>query len=416
MNNLDISTLTKEPRSTGQRIYTVSELTQRVKNCLEEEFHEVWTVGEASNIRRPDSGHVYMTLKDEGAQLQAVMFRAVAAKVPFTLKDGMQVIAFGSISVYPPRGRYQLVIESIEPRGIGPLQLAFLQLRDRLEKEGLFDPARKRSLPFLPQRVAVVSSLSGAALRDMLKIIHARSPQIEVIVYPVRVQGDGAGEEIALAVTDINNNAFHYPVDVIIVGRGGGGIEDLWAFNEEIAARSIYASKIPVVSAVGHEIDFTISDFVADQRAPTPSAAAQMVAPVRDELLERTDALASRMQRATCGKLENARKRLQEFPRRYGFRRPLDMTRQHKVRAEELLYGFHRGMDHLLALKRERLVGIGSRFESLSPLKVLTRGYSITTKDGKALTTTRGLKRGDRIETRFHRGAAVSVIEKTRRS
>lgn len=415
MNGLDTTTLVKEPRHTAKRVYTVSEVTQKVKDSVEREFCGVWIGGEASNIRRPDSGHVYMTLKDEGAQLQAVMFRTAASKIPFSLKDGMQVIAFGSISVYPPRGQYQLVIEVVEPRGIGPLQLAFLQLKDRLEKEGLFDPARKKPLPFLPQRVAIVSSLSGAALMDMLKIMHTRSPQIETVIYPVKVQGDGAGEEIALAVTDINNNVSNYPVDVIIIGRGGGSIEDLWAFNEEVVARSIYSSQIPVVSAVGHEIDFTISDFVADLRAPTPSAAAQMVAPVRDELLERVNTLASRMRRAECGKLEDARDRLLEFPRRYGFRQPLDMVLRYRARVEELLYGFSKGMGYLLALNRERLIGMGSKIEGLSPLKVLTRGYSITTKNGKALTTTKGLRRGDRIETRFHRGTAVSVIEETTR-
>ncbi len=414
-NNLDISTLTREPGSIEQKVHTISEITQRIKNSIEEEFWEVWTVGEVSNISRPGSGHVYMTLKDKYAQLQAVMFRNVAARVPFTLKTGMEVIAFGSISVYAPRGQYQLVIEVVEPRGIGPLQLAFLQLKERLEKEGLFDPAHKKPLPFLPRRVTIVSSLSGAALRDMLKILRTRSPQVEVIIYPVRVQGEGAGEEIALAVTDINNNRSNTPVDVIIVGRGGGSIEDLWAFNEEVVARSIYASEIPVISAVGHEIDFTISDLVADLRAPTPTAAAQMVVPVRDELLEMMDTLISRIHNAARGRLEGARNRLMEFPRRYGFRQPLETVHRYRARVEELSCGFSRGMGHLLTLKRERLAGTGNKLEGLSPLKVLARGYSITTKDGEVLTAAKGLRRGDRIETRFHKGSAVSVIEKTTR-
>lgn len=417
MNNLGLSTLftSREPRSAGPKVYTVSEVTRRLKDSIEEEFCDIWTVGEVSNTRRPGSGHVYMTLKDEGAQLQAVMFRTVATAVPFCLKDGMEVIAFGSISVYPPRGQYQLIIEAIEPRGIGALQLAFIQLKDRLEKEGLFDPARKKPLPFLPRRVAIVSSASGAALKDMLKIIRTRSPQTEVVVYPVKVQGDGAGEEIAMAVRDINDYVSDVPADVIIVGRGGGSIEDLWAFNEEVVARSVYASRIPVISAVGHEIDFTISDFVADQRAPTPSAAAQMVVPVRDELLERTGTLAARMRNAAGGRLEAARKRLMEYPRRHGFRKPLEVVCRHKTRVEELLRRFGRGIDHLLALKKERLLGTGSKLESLSPLKVLTRGYSITTRDGRVLTTARGLRCGDRVETRFHKGTAVSIIERTTR-
>ncbi|MEE9558208.1 MAG: exodeoxyribonuclease VII large subunit [Candidatus Brocadiales bacterium] len=417
MNTLETLTMTTPggPGSASQRVYTVSEITWRIKNSLEKGFRGVWTVGEASNIRSPGSGHVYMTLKDEDAQLQAVMFRAVASRVPFTLKDGMQVVAYGSISVYPPRGQYQLIIETIEPKGIGPLQLAFLQLKNRLEKEGLFDIARKRPLPFMPQRVAIVSSITGAAIRDMLKIIHERSPQTEILVYPVKVQGEGAAGEIARAVTDISDDVSNSHVDVIIVGRGGGSIEDLWAFNEEIVARSIFASSIPVISAVGHETDFSISDFVADRRAPTPSVAAQMVAPEREELLERTDTLASRMSRAVHGKLEAARSTLEDFPRRYGFHQPQEMIRMHKARVEELLYGFSRGMEHALALKRERLAGTGSKIESLSPLKVLSRGYSITTMDSKTLNTARGLRRGDRIETRFHKGSAVSVVEETKR-
>ncbi len=417
MNRLEMPTLTtfRGPGTAPQRVYTVSEITWRIKDSLEKGFRDVWTVGEVSNIRSPGSGHMYMTLKDEGAQLQAVMFRAVASKVPFTLKDGMQVVAYGSVSVYPPRGQYQLIIEIIEPKGIGPLQLAFLQLKNRLEKEGLFDLARKRPLPFLPQRVAIVSSISGAAIKDMLKIIRVRSPQTEVLVYPVKVQGEGAAGEIARAITDISDDVSNSHVDVIIVGRGGGSIEDLWAFNEEIVARSIYASSVPVVSAVGHETDFAISDFVADLRAPTPSAAAQMVAPVRDELLDRTDAIASRMSRAVHGKLEAARSTLEDFPRRYGLHQPQEMIRRYRARVEELLYGFSRGIDHALALKRERLTGMGSKIESLSPLKVLCRGYSIATKDGKTLSTSRGLRRGDRIETRFHKGTAVSVVEKTTR-
>lgn len=415
MDSTETLTFARKLGPARQKVYTISEITQRLRDSIEREFWEVWIVGEVSNMRRPDSGHMYMTLKDEGAQLQAVVFRTVTSALPFTLRDGMQVIAFGSISVYPPRGQYQLVVEAIEPRGIGPLQLAFLQLKGRLEREGLFDPARKRPLPFLPQRVAIVSSLSGAAIRDMIEIIHTRSPQIEIVIYPVRVQGDGAGGEIALAIAEINRAAEENPVDVIIVGRGGGSIEDLWAFNEEVVARSICASRIPVVSAVGHEIDFTIADFVADHRAPTPSAAAQMVVPVRDELLDEVHTLITRAQRAVCNQVDGVRGRLQELSRRYGFRQPLETVYLYRKRLAELLSGFGRGMEHILALKRERLMGLGSKLESLSPLKVLTRGYSITTKNGRVLTTTRGLRRGDRIETRFHRGSAVSVIEEVNR-
>lgn len=250
MNFNEMLPLLLDTTKSRNRILTISELTRRIRGSLEQEFFNLWVVGEASNVRRPTSGHVYLTLKDADAQLQAVIFKTVVNNIKFEVRDGMEVLAFGSVTVYEARGQYQLIIERIEPKGIGALQLAFLQLKERLEKEGLFDPAHKKPLPLLPKKIAIVTSLTGAAIRDILNVINRRFAKVEILIYPVKVQGDGAAQEIAQAITDLNAIA---DIDVIIAGRGGGSLEDLWAFNEEVVARSIYASKIPVISAVGHE-------------------------------------------------------------------------------------------------------------------------------------------------------------------
>src|SRR6266403_1471667 len=267
------------------QVLSVTELTHRVKDLLEERFPSVWVEGEISNVRSPSSGHIYFTLKDSGAQLAVVLFRGVAVKVGFKLKDGLQVIAFGDISVYEKSGQYQLVARRLLPKGLGALQLAFEELKQRLAKEGLFDSARKKPIPALPQRIGLVTSPTGAAIRDFLNIIGRRFPNVHIIIHPVRVQGEGAAQEIADAIDEFN--ALHasrrLPLDVLIVTRGGGSLEDLWAFNEEVVARALARSNIPTISAVGHEIDFTIADFVADLRAPTPSAAAELVVKSKDE-------------------------------------------------------------------------------------------------------------------------------------
>ncbi len=257
---------------TGKKIYSVSEITHEIKVLLEGRFPGVWVEGEISNIRKPGSGHVYFTLKDEGSQLQAVLYRSQFSRSKFDLKDGLQVIAFGDVSVYAKGGRYQITVAEIEPKGLGALQLAFEQLKQRLAKEGLFAPEKKKRIPLLPERIGIVTSPTGAAIRDILTVIERRFANVRILISPVRVQGETAAGEIAAAIDGFNSRA---DVDVIIVTRGGGSLEDLWAFNEEAVARAIAGSHIPVISAVGHEIDFTISDFVADLRVPTPSAAAE---------------------------------------------------------------------------------------------------------------------------------------------
>src|SRR3990172_5484797 len=265
-------------------VLKVSELTREIKDILEGKFYEVWVEGEISNLRIPPSGHLYFTLKDDSSQIRAVLFRLQARALRFIPEDGLHVICGGRISVYEKRGEYQLILETMEPKGVGALQLAFLQLKDKLEKEGFFDPGRRKPIPMFPQAIGIVTSPTGAVIRDMLHIIERRFKNVRIVLYPVRVQGEGAALEIAGGIDYFN--ALN-EVDVIIVGRGGGSIEDLWAFNEEEVARAIYHSKIPIISAVGHETDYTIADFVADLRAPTPSAAAELVEGVKAEMISR---------------------------------------------------------------------------------------------------------------------------------
>ena len=264
-----------------KRILTVSRLTALIRSTLEENFAQVWVEGEVSNLAAPSSGHLYFTLKDGGAQLRCVMFKGTAKNLRFRLKDGMGLILRGRITLYEQRGDYQLIAEYAEPLGVGALQLAFEQLKERLSREGLFDDSRKQPLPLLPQRIGVVTSPTGAAIHDSLTVVNRRFANVEILIVPVRVQGDGAAAEIAAAIDDLNR---YGGVDVMIVGRGGGSLEDLWAFNEEIVARAIARSRIPVISAVGHEVDVTIADFVADLRAATPSAAAELVVKSKQEL------------------------------------------------------------------------------------------------------------------------------------
>ena len=294
-------------------ILTVSELSERIKIVLEDTFIDLWVEGEISNLRTPASGHSYLTLKDEHSQIRAVLFKMQRRYLRFDPKDGMLVLARGRISLYEPRGEYQLVIDYMEPKGIGALQIAFEQLKVRLAQEGLFDGSRKRPLPMLPRGLGIVTSPTGAVIRDMLQILRRRFANLHICVYPVRVQGDGAAEEVAQGIEVLNR----YPgIDVIIVARGGGSLEDLWAFNEETVARAIYVSKVPVISAVGHEIDYTIADFVADVRAPTPSAAAELVIRNKSELHAELQSMAHRLERGMQHRLEALRARLEACQQR----------------------------------------------------------------------------------------------------
>jgi len=392
-----------------KKYLSVSALTRRIKKDLEKNIGAVWVVGEVSNLRRPASGHAYFTLKDEASQISAVLFRQSARFVKFPLKDGDTIAVFGAVTVYEQRGSYQIVVERAEPVGEGGIELALKKRREKLQKEGLFDPARKRPLPFLPRRIGVVTSPTGAAVRDIIKTIRSRFPPVEIVVAPVKVQGEGAKEEIAAAIAALNALA---GVDVLIVGRGGGSIEDLAAFNEEAVARAIYGSNAPVVSAVGHEIDVSIADLVADARAVTPTDAGQMVVPVLRDIVEKLARLRQRLAGGLVARRALHRETLRGIARSHAFTHPFDRVRQYQQTLDSCSEKLARGLQTCVAESRRMLAAMSGRFENLSPLKVLARGYSITSKSGAVATRARDLRAGDTIGTVLAKGRVESVVKK----
>jgi exodeoxyribonuclease VII large subunit len=443
--------------SADRTVLSVSALSQQLSAVMEERFPAVWVEGEVSNFKVYGSGHAYFTLKDEGAQLRCVLFRNRARRVRFEPKDGLSVMAFGAVEVYAQRGEYQLVIELLEPRGLGALQLAFEQLKERLAAEGLFDARRKRPLPRFPRKIGIVTSPSGAALRDMLRIIGRRFGEVHIVLAPARVQGDGAAAEVAQGVREMNALG---GVDVIIVGRGGGSLEDLWAFNDEMLARTIAASKVPVISAVGHEVDFTIADFVADVRAATPSNAAELVVREKRAVAESVGDLTLRLQRAmrralgahrdrldrTLGRrvltdpgrplrdlarrLDDARARLRQAQlatvgrathrlalAERGLRAANPVARTLRDRRSlidlqgRLTRGLHRMLDH----SRHRLGAAAGRLDSLSPLAVLGRGYSLTLTPARRIVRSwRDVSAGDAVRVLLHDGSLDCRVDATR--
>jgi exodeoxyribonuclease VII large subunit len=431
-----------------RRILTVAELTVRVRDLLETEFFEVWVEGELSNCRRWSTGHLYFTLKDASAQIRGVMFRSALRFLKFKPEDGLRVVVRGRLSVYEPKGEYQIVCEHVEPQGLGALQLAFDQLKRRLQGEGLFDAGRKRPLPALPRKIGIVTSLDGAALRDIIKVLRRRYANAHLVIGPARVQGDGAALDVARALRSIGRISF---VDVIIVGRGGGSIEDLWAFNEEVVARAIADSPVPVISAVGHETDVTIADFVADMRAPTPSAAAEIVVGRKDEFCARIDGLAARLSAAARRRVQSLGRRVDVvsgrpafagFPARLAMRERYAADLMH-VLARAARAGLAARDRRLQRLRRQleafdlgrRLAGIrtrlvagdgrlsaamtrrhhgadarlrmcASRLETLSPLAVLGRGYAVcwNAERTRVLRARSEVSPGDRVRVTLARG------------
>lgn len=438
-----------------QTIISVSRLTALLKDVLEENFSHVWVEGELSNLSQPASGHLYFTLKDSDAMLRCVMFRSSAKALRLRLEEGMALMVRGRLSVYDQRGEYQLICEYLEPRGAGALQLAFMQLKERLAGEGLFDQAKKLPLPPLPQRVGVVTSPSGAAIHDILNVLGRRCAALDVLLYPVRVQGEGAGIEIARAIDDLNRLQ---AVDVLIVGRGGGSLEDLWAFNEEAVAHAVHRSRIPVISAVGHETDWTICDFVADLRAPTPSAAAELVCASSTQLQHQLDSLQHRLLQTIQGQLALQQRRLEGLQRALhdpslllghlgqrvddlserldnGLRNLLGRRFEQLARLEQQLAGQHpavriAGLRQQLIILSERaerrvmaqLDYLGrehgeatARLDTLSPLQTLARGYSVaeTMVDGSVVRDANQLAVGQALRLRLSRGQALCRVEQT---
>ncbi len=441
----------------GRRVLTVSELTRQIQEHLEAAFGGLWVEGEISNLRVPGSGHIYFTLKDEAAQIKAVLFRNRLRRLRFEPYDGLYVLAFGALEVYGPKGEYQLVCEILEPKGLGALQLAFEQLKARLAAEGLFDPARKRPLPVLPRRIGLITSPTGAAVRDILKIVRRRFANVHILIYPVRVQGEEAAREIVEAIQELNRLG---GLDVLILARGGGSLEDLWAFNEEAVARAIHASKIPIVSAVGHETDVTIADFIADLRAPTPSGAAELVVQEKAALVARLAELGGRLHRVLDQRVHRLADRLEELAGRRVLTDPGRPLREAERRLDELTARLHRGlrlrhesahqrylraknalrpaapfanMAHYVKLldqlrgrlgraaggvvggRRGALGALAARLEGLSPLAVLGRGYSLCTRpSGEVVTRAGRVGLGERVVVRLSEGELGCRVEEVR--
>jgi len=436
-------------------VLTVSALTRQIRSTFEQNFPPLWVEGEISNLRCPSSGHRYFTLKDQSSQVKAVLFRSQVERLKFALQDGLEVFVFGRLSVYEPRGDYQLLLEAVEPKGIGALQLAFIQLKAKLEAEGLFEASGKNILPLYPQRIGLVTSPFGAAIHDLLTIIHRRWPLSQVLIAPVPVQGDEAAGQIAQAIRMLNELG---DLDVLIVGRGGGSLEDLWAFNEEIVVRAIASSGIPVVSAVGHETDVTLADLAADYRAPTPSAAAELVVPdcstvrhhlghhrVRLERAMRSLSVAWRVQiQDMTGRLPEPRLVLGQFVQQVDeLERQLYVKMKHWCRNLQMqllshqsmiwernpLIDIHRqqlalvergirlarGMSGCVLEKRHQSALWMSQLNQLSPLAVLGRGYSIvhSLRSGKVVKQSTEVSVGESVRARLHSGELICLVQRT---
>ncbi|MFH0790079.1 MAG: exodeoxyribonuclease VII large subunit [Candidatus Omnitrophota bacterium] len=394
----------KDPR----RIFTVSEITQDIKLILENTFSEVWIEGEISNFKAANSGHFYFTLKDKSAVLAAAMFTSANKNLRFKLEDGLKVICFGKIDVYSPRGQYQLIVQRIEPKGIGAQQLAFEQLKERLFKEGLFDPKHKKPLPLMAFRVGIVTSSKGAAIRDILQILKNGAGCADVLLRSVRVQGEFAAKEIAEGIKELNE---YENVDVIIISRGGGSIEDLWPFNEEIVARAVYNSRIPVISAVGHQINVTISDLVSDVFVETPSAAAKIIVDKKNSLLAELDGLKHTIHFSISGMLNQWNNTLTAL--RHMLKSPLDRLLEKQQLVDEIRGSLNNNMRYTLDVTKEKFAALLERLNALSPLAVLSRGYSLSMlmPEEMIIKDTTRLKAGSLIKTILSKGAFVSKVE-----
>lgn len=401
---------------TNNRIYTVSEITRDIKLILESAYNDIWVEGEVSNFQAHPSGHFYFTLKDGPAVLPAAMFRGANRELKFKIENGLKMLCFGRISVYEPQGKYQIIVQRLQPKGIGSLQLALEQLKEKLEKEGLFSQQHKRPIPYLPSTIGIVTALSGAAIKDMLKVLDRRFSGVRVIIRPALVQGEGAKEDIAQGIRELNsyneNAGLKERIEVMIVGRGGGSMEDLWAFNEEIVARAIYASGIPVISAVGHERDWTISDLVADMRAATPSVAAEQVIPKKEDLRLRVNELSLDLKRACLEKMRDFYELVESLQKKLKLLSPSSVIEQYSLKALDQARQIHLRMQHVIKIKEAGFNTLIEKLSSLSPLNILSRGYSITFKMPQAivLKEARTVKNGDIIKTRLNKGEIVSRV------
>lgn len=388
---------------------TVSQLTAMVRQSLAEQFGDVTVVGEVTDLTRAASGHCYLSLKDPAARISAVIWRSTAERLKFRLEEGQQVVCRGGVEVYGPRGVYQLVIRSLQPVGVGPLELAFQQLYQRLKKEGLFESSRKRALPSHPERIAVVTSPQGAAIRDFLEVMARRWPAAQLTLVPTRVQGAGAAEEIAAAIALANR--VRPAFDILVVCRGGGSLEDLWAFNEEPVCRAVYRSAVPVVSGVGHEVDVTLCDLTADLRALTPSEAAERIVPDRQELLQFVRDCRSRIASGLRQRLRNAQQTVDLLASRPVLTRPVDALLRQRTRVMELALRLPRPVERRLESARHQALQSSARLEALSPLSILNRGYSISmSPQGRVLRSVAEAAVGETVLTRLTDGSLTSQV------
>lgn len=400
--------LTEDSTST-RTIYTISELNQMVRSLLEDAFPPLWVEGEISNFSCPSSGHWYFSLKDSGAQIRCAMFQGKNRTLGFKPENGAHVLMRGKISLYEPRGDFQMIADFMEEAGDGALRRAFELLKSKLAAEGLFDPAHKKTLPTLPKAIGVVTSPTGAAIRDIISVLKRRFPSIPIIIYPTAVQGANAAPQIVAAIQTANARN---ECDVLIIGRGGGSLEDMWPFNEEIVARAIYASEIPTVSAVGHEVDFTIADFVADQRAATPSAAAELVSPDQLECEQRLNKLYNNLKRQMLGLLTHAQQVLTNLNKR--LRHPGQRIQDQFQRIDDLEQRLQRAIQNCLNTKQHQLANLTRALDTVSPLATLARGYAIATLQttGKIILKADDANIGDKIITKLGKGELFCTVDK----
>lgn len=388
-------------------VITISALTTLIKKTIEGSFYDLWITGEVSGFRKREGLHLYFDLKDDSSKIRAIIFGTGKNLIQFELKDGLEVICHGKVSLYAPTGQYSFVVDYIEPKGIGALQLAFEQLKKKLQAEGLFEQSRKRRIPFLPRKIGIVTSPSGAALRDMLNILKRRFSNVDVLIAPAKVQGDGAAVEIAKGIEQLNR---FDDVDLIIVGRGGGSLEDLWAFNEEVVARAIFSSRIPVISAVGHEIDFTIADFVADKRAPTPSAAAELSVPVKEELKQFLLQQRGRLERGLLNKHRISLQILASMRER--LRSPKIAMPDHMLKVDSLFQRLKYSMQVGIDKKESGVLKLAKELGHLSPLGILAKGYSVVQKrSGEVLRRASNVMIGDFLDVTLFDGKIGAKVQ-----
>jgi len=395
-------------------VVSVTELVTAFREVVESSLPPCCVEGEISNARRSPAGHWYLTLKDDYAEIGAVIWRSTASRLKFEPKDGMQVLVTGSLQVYVARGTCQFIISRLLPQGVGELELAFRQMKEKLAAEGLFDEARKRPLPRIPRRIALITSPSGAAVRDMIQVIMRRWPAARITVVPVPVQGEGAAPRIAAALRSVHRIP---DVDVVITGRGGGSLEDLWAFNEEVVARAVAECRVPVVSAVGHETDVSIADLVADRRALTPSEAAELVAPSRNELRQQLNQLLRRMDRQMTARVDRYRLQLQAVRSRPAFQRPMTLVDDRRRQLDETAGRAERAITLYVERRRQSLAALAASLDAFSPLKVLARGYSLTMDEqGRLIHSVDSVSAGQTLQTRVTDGSIVTVVQETLRT